>query len=168
MSNHQWNNRKRTRRRKAGKFTQQSERTWCLKERSRWARPSVAGQRSGNMEKSDISVKGKLMTRWNVPSNPGLSACLSHGLKISRGHWQRRSPSAVYNRDRSPPFMNYSTYSILRMHPESNKRISPWVCSGPGGGTRRLLYLVTSTQTDTEHLNRQQVHLKAPQDCYKK
>lgn len=48
-------------RRKAGKFTQHSERTWCLKEQSRWAEPSVTGEQSGNMEKSDISVKEKLM-----------------------------------------------------------------------------------------------------------
>lgn len=48
-------------RRKAGKFTQHSEHTWRLKEQNRWAEPSVAGEQSGNMEKSDISVKGKLM-----------------------------------------------------------------------------------------------------------
>lgn len=56
------------------------------------------------------------MTRWNVPSNPELSACLSHKLKIPRGHWQR-SPSAVYNRDHSPPFMNYSNFFHIKNAP---------------------------------------------------
>lgn len=50
------------------------------------------------------------------------------------------------------------------MHPESNKRISPWVCSGPDGRACRLLYLVTSTQTDTEHLYLHQLKLKPPQN----
>lgn len=162
VGNHQWNYHKHNMRRKAGKFTQQSERTWCLKQQGRWAEPSVANQQSGNMEKSDIPVKEKLMTTWNVPSNPGFSACLSHRLKIPGATDSDEAP-VVFTTETILLHLwiiQLFTYLECTQRTKCNKRISPWVCWGPDGRACGLLYLVTSTQTDSEHLYCWQVQLK--------
>lgn len=84
-------------------------RTYCwLKQQSRWTGKwmsvTTVNEYRRNMEKPGISVKVKLMTRWNVNGTVVIqdSVPVSHTwAKNNTGYWQRWNPRAVYNRDRS-------------------------------------------------------------------
>ncbi len=93
--------------------------------------PSQSWLATAGIWKSQVIVE--LMTRWNDNNTQVQdSASVCHTwAKNNLGHWQRWSPNAVYNRDQSSAFMNYSTfsYSECTQRTKCNERISPWVCS---------------------------------------
>lgn len=68
---------------------------------------------SRNMENTGIPAVVKLMNKLNVNitvAQDSFSVCHTWA-KNNIGHWQQWNPNAVYNRDQSSSFMNYSAFS---------------------------------------------------------
>lgn len=134
-----------------------ANRTYCwLKQQSRWTGKwmsvTTVNEYRRNMEKPGISVKVKLMTRWNVNGTVVIqdSVPVSHTwVKNNTGYWQRWNPRAVYNRDRSSSL--WIIHFILFFSPhfkentlraKCNERISPWICSMLDGKASELPHFV--------------------------